>query len=186
MSDHHEHQEPEVYGVIAEFDNPDDCLEAAKAAYSEGYRKLDAYSPFPVHGLSEAIGYTETWIPFCTLIAGLTGAALVFFMQWFACVVHYPYSIGGRPDFSWPAFIPVTFEGMVLFAAYTSGLSMLLFNGLPRLNHPVMSAKNFERASSDRFFLCIEAEDVRYDSEKTRTFLETLAARPLEVSEVID
>lgn len=184
MSDHHEHQGPEVYGVIAEFDNPDDVLKAAKAAYSEGYRKLDAYTPFPVHGLSEAIGYTETWVPFCTLVAGLTGASLAFFMQWFACVVHYPYDIAGRPNFSWPAFIPVTFEGMVLFAAFTAGISMLLFNGLPRPHHPVMNAKNFERATSDRFFLCIEAVDVRYDGERTRGFLETLEARPLDVSEV--
>jgi len=184
MHDHAEHKGPEVYGLIAEYDDPDDLLKAAQRAYSEGYRKMDAYSPFPVHGLAESIGFHKNWVPFCTLVAGVLGALGAFGMQWFATVVHYPYSIAGRPDFSWPMYIPVTFEGMVLVAAFTCGISMLLFNGLPQPYHSIMNAKNFHRATSDRFFLCIEADDVRYDADDTRRFLETSMPGPLEVSEV--
>lgn len=184
MSDHHEPTEPEIFGISAEFDDPDAVLEAAKAAYGAGYRQMDAYSPFPIHGLSEAIGYSKSKVPLCTLIGGLTGAAAGFGLQWFASVVHYPYSIGGRPDFSWPAWIPITFEMMVLFAAFTAGLSMLAFNGLPRPYHSIFNAKNFERATSDRFFLCIESNDGKYDPDGTRQFLEGLDPKPLEVSEV--
>ena len=180
----HEHEttESEVYGIIAEFDDPDAVLAAAKDAYGEGYRKMEAYSPFPIHGLAEAIGFTHNYIPLCGLIAGLTGAASLFGLQWFACVVHYPYNIGGRPNFSWPAFIPITFEGMVLFSAFTIGISMLLFNGFPRPHHPVMNAQNFSRATSDRFFLCIEVDDPQFD--RAESFLNALDHKPLAVSEV--
>ena len=184
MYDHGENKGPETYGLVAEYDDPDSVLKAAQRAYVEGYRKLDAYSPFPVHGLAEAIGFHKNWVPFCTLVAGVTGAIAAFGMQWFATVVHYPYSIAGRPDFSWPMYIPITFEGMVLIAAFTCGISMILFNGLPCPYHSIMNAKNFHRATSDRFFLCIEADDPRYEAESTRMFLESSDPRPLEVSEV--
>ena len=184
MHDHHENNEPETYGIIAEFDNPDVLLKATKTAYAEGYRSMEAYSPFPVHGLAEALGFYWTGVPKFTMIAGLSGAAGAFFMQWFACVVHYPYSIAGRPNFSWPMFIPITFEGMILIASFTTGFAMLALNGLPMPYHSIFNAKNFERATSDRFFLCIECEDPKYDADGTRTFLETLTPKPLEVSEV--
>lgn len=186
MHDHDISSEPKVYGLLAEFDDPDDLLEAAKRAYKEGYRKMDAYSPFPIHGLAEAIGFKKTAVPLFTLIAGLSGAAGGFFLQYFGSVIHYPYDIAGRPAFSWPAWIPITFESMILLSAYTCGLSMLALNGLPRPHHPIFSGKNFERATSDRFFLCIECEDERYAADTTRALLESLDPRPLEVSEVID
>lgn len=181
----HEHShEPKVYGLVAEFDDPDGLLTAAKRAYDAGYRKLDAYSPFPIHGLAEAIGFKKTAVPLLTLIGGLTGAIFGFSLQVIGSVYHYPYEVGGRPYFSWPAFIPITFECMVLFASFTCGLSMLALNGFPRPHHPIFDAKHFERASSDRFFLCIESDDNRFDADKTWEFLENLDPRPLGVSEV--
>ena len=117
MYDAHDSQGPGVFGLIAEYDDPDALLAAAKTAYSEGYRDLDAYSPFPVHGLPEAIGFHKTILPLFTLIAGLTGAAAAFGMQWFASVVHYPYDIGGRPYFSWPAFIVLLAGSLIIILA---------------------------------------------------------------------
>ncbi len=175
-----------TYGLVAEFDAPDALLKAAKTAYRTGYRKIEAYSPMPIEGLSAAVGFRRTYVPLFTLLAGLAGAAGGFGMQWFASVVHYPYNIGGRPNFSWPAFIPITFETMILCAAFTAGLSMIVLNGLPRPYHSIFNAKNFERATSDRFFLCIEADDERYDPIETREFLDGLNTRPIEVSEVLE
>ncbi|PCJ64441.1 MAG: hypothetical protein COA73_04040 [Candidatus Hydrogenedentota bacterium] len=186
MSGHHENNEPKPYGIIAEFDDPDALLDAAKQAYHAGYRKMDCYSPFPIHGLEDALGFPRTKLPWFTLVAGLTGAIGGFGMQYYASVVHYPYDIGGRPNFSWPAFIPVTFELNILFAAFTTGFVMLALNGLPRLNHPIHNAKNFERATSDRFFLCIECIDGQFDNNSTRTFMEGLSPQPLDVSEVTE
>lgn len=181
----HEHDsDPKVYGVIAEFDDPDELLKAAKKAYAEGYRNMEAYSPFPIHGLAEAIGFHKNYVPHVTLLAGLTGAATMFAMQAIGMGWHYPYDIAGRDHVSWPSFIPITFEGMVLFAAFTCGISMFLFNGLPMPYHSVMNAKNFRRATSDRFFLCIEAADPKFNPESTTTFLQTMSPKPLEVSEV--
>lgn len=181
----HEHNnEKKVHGTIAEFDDPDVLMEASRAAYHKGYREMDAYSPFPIHGLDDALGIPETKLPWFTLAAGVTGAVTGFGLQWFASVVHYPYDIGGRPYFSWPAFIPVTFELNILFASFTTGLVMLALNGLPRPYHPVMNANNFERATSDRFFLCIESNDPNYDPDEIQSFFDSLEHKPLEVSEV--
>ena len=184
MYDEHENKEPEIHGMIAEFADPDAVLSATKNAYREGYRDMEAYSPFPIHGLAEALGFTHTWVPFCTMVMGFTGATFGFLLQVVACVYHFPYDIGGRPNFSWPAFIPITFEMMVLFAAFTAGLSMLAMNGLPLPYHSIFNAENFERATSDRFFLCVEATDPRYDAKKTKKFLEGLDTKPENVSEV--
>lgn len=173
-----------TYGLVAEFDDPDVLLGAVKKAYEAGYRTMDAYSPFPIHGLAEAMGVNKTLVPLCTLMGGITGAFAGFFMQWFASAVHYPYAIGGKPFNSWPAFIPITFECAILFGAFAALGSMLFFNGLPRLHHPIFGAKRFARASSDGFFLCIEASDAQFDDEKTRTFLQDL--EPVEVSTVVD
>lgn len=184
---HDEHKNKlKTYGLIAEYDDPDALLQAAKHTYHAGYRNFDAYSPFPVHGLAEAVGMHKTRLSVFTLVAGLTGAAAAFGMQWFASAYHYPFEVGGRPYFSWPAFIPITFEGTILLAAFTTGIAMFLLCGLPQPYHPVFNAKNFERASSDRFFLCIEASDRKYDAEDTREFLERLDPKPVEVSEVIE
>lgn len=185
MHDAHDN-EPKVYGLVAEYEDPDDFLRAAKIAYAEGYRDLDAYSPFPIHGLSEAIGFHKTKLSWFTLVAGLTGAASAFALQYIGNAWHYAYDIGGKPFFSWPAYIPITFEGTILFAAFTTGFAMILLNGLPMPYHPIFNAKNFERATSDRFFLCIEATDRKYDAHGTRAFLERLNPKALEVSEVTE
>lgn len=183
---HYHHTTAASYGLVAEYDDPDKLLVAAKRAYKQGYRKLDAYSPIPIHGLAEAIGFKKTVIPMLTLIGGLAGAVFGFSLQVIGHVFHYPYHVGGKPLFSWPAFIPITFECMILFSAFTCGISMLVLNGFPRPHHPIFNAPNFDRASTDRFFLCIEAHDTRYDAEKTRSFLQSLTPKPLNVSEIRD
>jgi hypothetical protein len=183
---HEDNQEDKLYGIVAEFDDPDALVAASQSAYDKGYRVMEGYSPFPIHGIDDALGIPETKLPRLTLAAGLTGAVSGFAMQWFASVHHYNYDIGGRPYFSWPAFIPVTFEMNILFAAFTTGIGMLLLNGLPLPYHPIMNAKNFERATSDRFFLCIEKTDPLYDENATRDFLENLDTKPLDVTEVVE
>ncbi|MCF6284054.1 MAG: DUF3341 domain-containing protein [Candidatus Hydrogenedentes bacterium] len=185
MSAHgHENDTPQVHGLIAEFDDPDTLLTATTKAHEAGYRAMDAYAPFPVHGLAEAMGVRKTSVSLVTLIGGFTGALTGFGMQYFASVMHYPYSIGGKQLNSWPAFMPITFELGILFAAFAALGSMLLFNGLPQHYHPIFNAKRFERASSDGFFLCIERTDAQYDTAQTKVFLEGLG--PVEVSEVIE
>ena len=185
MSAHgHENQAPQVYGLIAEFDDPDTLLHAATKAHEAGYRTMDAYTPFPVHNLAEAMGVRKTAVSLFTLCGGLTGTCTGFGMQYIASVLHYPYSIGGKPDLSWPSFMPITFELTILFAGFSALGSMLLLNGLPRHHHPIFNAKRFERATSDGFFLCIERTDAQYDAVQTKTFLQGLG--PVEVSEVME
>lgn len=185
MSDHghgHHDAQPKVYGLIAEFNSPDELLHAAEHAYKAGYRNMDAYSPFPIHGLSEAIGFKKTFVAPLVLICGLLGALTGFGMQVIAMVYHYPYDIGGKPFMSWPSFMPITFEMTILFGSFGAFFGMFAMNGLPRPHHPIFNAKRFERASSDGFFLCIEAEDGQFDAQATRGFLEQ--QQPVEVSEV--
>ena len=171
-----------VYGLLAEFDSPDDLVAAGERAYADGYRRLDAYTPFPVHGLAEAIGFRTNRLPLLVLIGGIVGAGVGFFSQYYAAVIDYPLNVGGRPLNSWPAFIPITFEVTILVAATTAVLGMLALNGLPQPYHPVFNAPRFALATRDRFFLCIEATDPRFDSEATRRFLEGLGAK--EVTDV--
>ncbi len=186
MSDHghghHGESAPKLFGMIAEFNTPDDLLHAAEHAYKAGYRSMDAYTPFPVHGLSEAIGFRKTMVSPLVFVCGLLGACTGFGLQYLAMVLHYPYDIGGKPFFSWPSFMPVTFEMTILFGSFGAFFGMFAMNGLPRLHHPIFNAKRFERASSDGFFLCIEADDAQFDKEGTRAFLEQ--QKPVEVSEV--
>lgn len=185
MADHAIHNDqPKVHGLIAEFDDPEQLVQAAQAAYKAGYRQMDAYSPFPIHGLAEAVGFRKTYVSLFTLLGGLTGAAVGFVMQYFATVVHYPYMASGKPFNSWPSYMPITFEVTILFGAFAALGSMLALNGLPQPYHPIFNAKRFERASSDGFFLCIETGDAQYDAGGTRDFLQGL--NPVEVSEVLD
>lgn len=171
-----------IHGIVAEFEQPEDVLAAATKAYDAGYRKMDAYSPFPVHGLSEAIGFKDNRVPWMIFLCGLTGACGGLAMQWFTSAVDYPWNVGGKPYFSWPAFIPVTFESTILLSAFGAVFGMLAMNGLPRPYHSIFNAKRFERASLDRFFLCIEAEDPRFDVVETARFLRgTNAANVSEV-----
>jgi hypothetical protein len=169
-----------VYGLIAEFDDPGDLVKASKAAHAAGYRQIDAYTPVPVHGLPQAIGFKTDRVAMCVLISALTGATFGFNLAHWAQRISYPINVGGRPLFSWPSWIVPTFECMVLFAGITALVSMLALNGLPRLHHPVFEVPQFARASVDRFFLLIKSSDPKF--KDAQGFLDGLHA--LSVAEV--
>ncbi|MFB3904816.1 MAG: DUF3341 domain-containing protein [Acidobacteriota bacterium] len=177
-----ERLEAEIYGLIAEFETAGQLLSAARRAREAGYRNMDAYSPFPIEGLSDEVGFHRTGLPAIVLTAGVVGALTGFGMQYWISKIDYPLNVGGRPLNSWPAFIPVTFELTILFAALSAVIGMIVLNGLPMPYHPVFGAPRFARASTDRFFLAIEATDAQFDRKKTRAFLESLG--PSAVSEV--
>jgi hypothetical protein len=171
-----------IHGLLAEFTTPEALLAATRQAYDAGYRRMDAYSPFPVEGLAEALGSRHTWVPAIVLAGGVAGGVGGFAMQYYAAVIDYPLNVGGRPFNSWPMFIPITFELTILAGALAALIGMLALNGLPRPYHPVFNVDSFGRASQDRFFLCIEAADPRFDRDQTAHFLDGLGAR--EVSDV--
>jgi hypothetical protein len=165
-----------VFGLMAEFIEHDQVLHAARRTYAEGYRNIDAFSPFPIEGLAEAIGHEHTNVPFVTLIGGMIGGLGGYFMQWIAMARLYPLNVGGRPYNSWPNFIPITFELTILIASLTAFISVFIFNRLPELHHPVFNTPEFSRASIDRFFLLIEADDPMFNLARTQTFLKGLGA----------
>ncbi|HMF92878.1 MAG TPA: DUF3341 domain-containing protein [Vicinamibacterales bacterium] len=173
---------PAVYGLMAEFDDPGSLVAATARAHHEGYRCMDAYSPFPIEELHHALGAHATRLPLIVLIGGLVGCIGGYLLEYWVSVSAYPVNIGGKPFHSWPAFIPVTFECTILVAALSAVLGMLALNGLPQPFHPVFNVPRFALASRNRFFLCIEAADPRFDLESTRHFLETL--NPREVTTV--
>ncbi|HEX5411592.1 MAG TPA: DUF3341 domain-containing protein [Terriglobia bacterium] len=171
-----------TYGLMAEFVSADALLEATRHASAAGYRKMDAYSPFAVEGLAEALGIYKTRLPLIVFCGGLFGCCGGFFLQWWPNVIGYPQNIGGKPWDSWPAFIPITFELTILCAALAATFGMIALNGLPSPYHPAFNVERFALASKDRFFLLIEAEDPMFEMERTRQFLTEL--NPREVSEV--
>jgi Protein of unknown function (DUF3341) len=175
-------QSPLIYGVMAEFDNPEMLSAAAERAHAAGYRRMDAYSPFPIEGLAEVIGFKRTQLPLIVLIGGILGGIGGFYLQYWTSVIDYPLIVGGKPYNSWPAFIPVTFETTILGAALAAVLGMLGLNGLPMPYHPVFNVERFALASRDRFFLCIEAADPKFDLENTVEFLRSL--NPTSIHEV--
>ena len=175
---------PLVHGLMAEFDDPASLVDAAHRAHDAGYRRMDAYSPFPIEELHEALGSHHTRLPLIVLIGGLTGCIGGYLMQYWISVIAYPMNIGGKPLHSWPAFIPVTFECTILAAALSCVFGMLALNGLPMPYHPVFNVARFALASRNRFFLVIEARDAKFTLADTREFLETLS--PREVTTVAD
>jgi hypothetical protein len=171
-----------IYGLMAEFSGDEKILTAARSAREHGYRRMDAFTPFPVDGLPEALGQKKSIVPLIVLICAILGGFSGYFMEWYATSVSYPVNVGGRPLNTWPMFIPITFELTILSGALAAIIGMLVLNRLPEPHHPVFNAPDFERASTDKFFLCIEAVDPRFDLAATRKFLETL--HPESISEV--
>jgi ActD protein len=170
------------YGMLAEFASAAELLDAARHTRAAGYRQIDAYAPFPVDGLVEALGPHRDRIPLLTLIGGVLGGVGGYFMQWYSAVISLPINVGGRPLHSWPSFIPVTFELAVLGAALFAVFGMLALNGLPQLYHPLFNVQAFELASRNRFYLCVRCSDNQYDAPKVQQHLESLD--PLLVQEV--
>jgi hypothetical protein len=173
---------PAIYGILAEFDSSTDLVYAARAAYAAGYRKMDAYSPFPIEEASDAIGFHKSRVPLIVLLGGLLGGLSGFGLQYWINVISYPLNIGGKPYNSWPAFIVPTFEMTILFAGLAGVLGMFALNGLPMPYHPLFNVDRFSAVTRDKFFLCVEAADPKFDLVDTQRFMESL--KPLSISEV--
>jgi hypothetical protein len=165
-----------TYGLLAQFTTPEELLDATQRTRDAGFTQFDAYTPFPIENLDVAVGLPKNRVALCVLLGGITGAIGGFGMQWYACAVDYPLNVAGKPYFSWPAFIPVTFELTVLCAALFGAFGMFALNRLPLLYHPVFEVEEFRRASKDRFFICIQNSDPNFDSLGTAAFLQSLGA----------
>jgi Protein of unknown function (DUF3341) len=172
-----------IYGLLAEFDTPSELVVAAKTAYSDGYRRMDCYTPYPVEEAAEAIGFHRNNVPLVCLLGGLLGLAAMFGLETWVSLWAYPLNIAGRPYFSWPAFIVPAYEWTILFAGLSAAFGMIAMNGLPKLYHPLFNAPNFRNgATSDKFFLCLEATDPKFSVVDTRAYLDGFA--PISVVEV--
>jgi hypothetical protein len=166
-----------MYGFLAEFDDAEKLVEATARTHAAGYHRIDAYAPYPVDGLAEALGFTQTSLTGITLIGGLVGGLAGFGLQYYVAVIATPLNIGGKPLNSWPSFVPVTFEAAILGAALAAVIGFILLNGFPMPYHPVFNVERFARASQDGFFLCIETADPQFDEQATKAFLESLHPR---------
>jgi len=163
-----------VWGLLAEFATADELVTAAKRVREAGYQRAEAYSPFHVDGLAEALGFERNRVPFFTFLGGLFGGIGGFYLQWYSAVVDYPVNIAGRPLDSWPMFVPVTFEMAVLGAAFAAVIAMFAASGLPQLRHPLFAAPEFDLATRNRFFLCLRVDDAAFDARRSRELLESL------------
>jgi hypothetical protein len=175
-------ERPPFYGLMAEFSDPNELIVAVRHTREAGYRNYDAYTPYPIEEVSEAMGMHRNHMPLIVLIGGIVGALAGYGLQYWTSVIDYPINVGGRPLHSWPAFIPITFECTVLVAGLSAVLGMLGLNGLPMPYHPVFNVPRFALASRDRFFLCIEATDPKFDADETWGFLSRL--QPRQISQV--
>jgi len=172
-----------IYGVIAEFDTPSDLVRAAQAAYHDGWRRMDCYTPYPVEEAAEAIGFHKNKVPLITLVGGLMGLCAMFSLETWISTLAYPLNIAGRPTYSWPAFIVPAYEWTILFAGLSAAFGMIAMNGLPSLYHPLFNAPNFRNgATDDKFFLCLESTDPKFEVAETVAYLESFS--PLSVVEV--
>lgn len=172
-----------TYGMIAEFETPSDLVRAAQAAYGDGWRRMDCYTPYPVEEAAEAIGFHTNKVSLITLIGGLMGLCAMFSLETWISTLAYPLNIAGRPTYSWPAFIVPAYEWTILFAGLSAAFGMFAMNGLPSLYHPLFNAPNFRNgASNDKFFLCLEATDPKFEVAETRAYLETF--EPTSIVEV--
>jgi len=171
------------YGILAEFTTAADLYRACERVRDAGFTRWDAHSPLPVHGIERAMGLRRSPLPWIVLVMGLMGAALGFGLQWWVHAVAYPLVISGKPYLAWPAFIPITFELGVLFAAFGAVLGMLGLNRLPMHYHPLFRSRVFERATDDAFFISIESWDPRFDASATKKLLDSLGARSVELLE---
>ena len=169
-----------LFGVLGEFENTGELLDAARAVREAGYQRWDCHSPFPVHGLDRAMGLRDTRLPWVVLFAGMTGTAVALLMQWWMNAVDYPIVISGKPLFSLPANIPVAFELTVLFAAVSAFAAMFVFNDLPKFYHPALRSKRFRQVTTDRFFVIVEASDPRFDAQRVEQLLRSLGSRHVE------
>lgn len=172
---------PDLFGLLIECAGPDELVDAARKVHSAGYRRVEAYSPMPIHGLAEAVGMRKTRLPWLVLSGGIIGGVLGFLFQCWVSAVAYPHNVGGRPHISWPSFIPVTFETTILTASLVGVLGMLALNGLPRPHHPLFAIPDFARASQSGFFLCIISDDPIFDVEQAKLLL-----APLAIGEVME
>jgi hypothetical protein len=170
---------PPLYGLLAEFEDRETLLAAARTTREAGYRSIDAYTPLPVEGLSEAIGFRHTRLPWVVFAGAVLGALAGFGMQLYASAVYYPLNVGGRPYNSWPAFIPITFELTILGASLFAVFGLLALNGLPTPYHPLFNVDRFELASREALFLVVKSKDPRFDLRDTRRFLESLSPREI-------
>jgi hypothetical protein len=172
-----------AYGLLAEYPSADALVAAAQAVRKAGYTRFDAYSPLPIAGLTEAMGIRSSRLPFLVLVGGICGGLIGYGLQYWTMVEAYPMNVGGRPPHSWPAFIPVTFELTVLGASLTAVLGMLALNGLPQPYHPLFNVPEFTLASQNRFFLCVEVGDPKYNREQTEALLKRNGATNITLAE---
>jgi len=171
---------PKLYGYLAEFDHPDLLIEGCEKVRDAGFRRWDAFTPFPVHGMDKAMGIRGTQLPWFVLACGLSGLGLALLMQWWMNAVDYPFAISGKPFFGLPAAMPIVFELTVLLSAFGTFFGMWGRNGMPKLYHPLFKSERFRRVTSDRFFIAVEASDPKFDAEKTRVLLESLGGVAVE------